>query len=894
MPIRNLARIFAPQSVAVVGASTRESSVGHSVLKNLTATASLRVYPVNPKHRQLGDLSCWPSVGELPETVDLAVICTPAATVPDIVRQCGERDIRGIVILSAGFRETGQAGSELEAAVKSAAGEFPGTRMLGPNCLGFLAPHANLNVSFVDQLPPAGNVAFISQSGALCSAVLDWAAQEQVGFSYVISLGNALDVGVADLLDYLAADRWTESVVLYVESISEARRFMSAARAFTRNKPIIAYKAGRFAEAAKAAASHTGALAGVDSVYEAAFARAGIVRVFEIDDLFDCAELLSRRRSVRGSRLAIVSNAGGPGVMATDSLMARQGTLAKLSDETLHALNQHLPPSWSHNNPVDIIGDATPDRFRAAVSAVLSDPGVDGLLVILSPQAMTDPTASALAVIEAAELSTKPVLTSWMGGARVAPGIELMSRAGLPTYSSPEKAVRAFTYLVAHAQRQQVLYETPREVHVTSELDQKRQRIDLRTVLADNSQGILTETASKSILESYGIPVSQTLIGRTVEEAVQVSRQIGYPVVLKLFSPDITHKTDVGGVELNVADDAAVAAAFEGIVARARQLRPEARVDGVTVQPMITHPSGRELIVGAKRDPVFGMVLLVGMGGTAAEVLQDRALELPPLSERLARRMLESLRSWPLLQGYRGKPAVNVDRLIEVLMRLSQLIADNPAIDELDVNPLLATPDDVLALDARIVLDRQALERPAKPYSHLAIRPYPDEFIKTIRIKDGHSVLLRPIKPEDEPLWHELLRNCSTDTIHRRFRYMFKATTHEMATRFCFIDYDRELAIVAERVEGGQRKLLGVGRLIANTDHTQAEFAVLVADPWQNLGLGSHLIDDCLAICRSWNVQTVVAETAADNHRMIAMFQHRGFTTKFIPPDTIAVIKQLK
>lgn len=891
MPVRNLARIFAPKSVTVIGASMREASVGRAVLNNLTASSSLRVYPVNPKHREIGTVTCWPSVTDLPEPVDLAVICTPAVTVPLVVRQCGERGIFGLVILSAGFREVGHSGSELEAAIKAEAAKFPGLRILGPNCLGFMAPHVGLNASFVDELPPRGSVAFISQSGALCSAILDWAAQENVGFSYFISLGNMLDIGVADLLDYLATDRYTESVVLYVESISEARQFMSAARAFTRSKPIIAYKAGRFAESAKAAASHTGAMAGVDNVYEAAFARAGVVRVYEIDDLFDCAELLARRRPLLDSRLAIVTNAGGPGVMATDALMARRGTLASLSDPTLRALNECLPATWSHGNPVDIIGDATPERFRAAVETLLKDAGVAALLVILSPQSMTGPTATAQAVIEAAAKSRKPVLASWMGGERVGAGIELFRQAGVPTYSSPEKAVRAFTYLVSHARRQELLYETPREIPVAFTLDRAKLRADF-AAHATQEQETLTETASKEMFEAYGIPVSKTLVATTDREAIELSCRLGYPVVLKLLSPDITHKSDVGGVALNLLNDTEVSLGFQQIVTRAREQRADARIDGVTVQPMITNPNGRELIVGAKRDPVFGMVLLVGSGGIAAEILQDHALELPPLSERLARQMLESLRAWPLLQGYRGKPGVNVDRLIEVLIRLSYLVADFPEIVELDVNPLLATPDDVIALDARIVLDRRNTSRAREPYAHLAIRPYPEEFVKTAQLKDGASVLLRPIRPEDEPLWHEMVQSCSPETIHRRFLGLFKTTTHEMATRYCFIDYDRELAIVAERAVGGKRKLLGVGRLIANADHTFSEYAVLVADAWQGLGLGSLLTDYCLDICRQWGVRKVIAETAAENHRMVAMFQRRGFTSTLVAPDTIAVAKE--
>ncbi|QDT02158.1 Succinyl-CoA ligase [ADP-forming] subunit alpha [Rubripirellula lacrimiformis] len=877
MPIRNLDKIFAPHSVAVIGASKRPASVGNTVLLNLVDggfTGS--VYAVNSKYQEIGGVACFGAVGEIPDPVDLAVVCTPAVTVPDIVRQCGEAGIRGVVILSAGFREASEEGAKLEAEILAAAKHFDGMRIVGPNCLGIMAPHQSLNASFASDSPQKGRVAFISQSGALCTAVLDWAIQENVGFSNFVSVGNMLDVGIADLIDYFATDGYTESIILYMESISKGREFMSAARAFAREKPIIAYKAGRFAQSAKAAASHTGAMAGVDSVYEAAMARAGIVRVFDVDDLFDCAELLARQKTPSGPRLAIITNAGGPGVMATDALLDRHGVLADLSETTIAKLNEKLPASWSHGNPVDVIGDAPPERFSAAAEIVLADEGVDGVLVVLSPQAMTDPTGAANAVIEVAKRSHKPLIAAWMGGGKVRQGIELLNDAGIPTYSSPEKAIRAFMHLVSYARNRETLYETPREVPIEFSLDRKKLR-DVFDTVFNEGQDVLSESASKTLLEAYEIPVTKTSVARSAEDAVQCATAVGYPVALKIFSPDITHKTDVGGVELNLANSDAVAGAFNRILSRAKQHRPTARLEGVTVQHMLVAPNGRELIIGAKRDPVFGTVLMVGAGGTNAELFRDLSLELPPLSERLARRMLESLQAWPLLQGYRGRPGVNLDRLVEVLMRLSYLVADYPEIVELDVNPLLVTPDDVIALDARIVLDRQTILHPVRPYSHLAIRPYPNEFAKIVKLKDGTSVLLRPIKPEDEPMWHDLVASCSSESLHLRFRYMFKATTHAMATRFCFIDYDREIAIVAETQVDGERRLIGVGRLVADVDHRDAEYAVLVSDPWQGKGLGSFLTDHCLEICHQWGIRSVIAEMAMQNDRMIRMFDHRGF-----------------
>ncbi|MDA8745134.1 bifunctional acetate--CoA ligase family protein/GNAT family N-acetyltransferase [Rubripirellula amarantea] len=896
MPIRNLDKIFAPNSVAVIGASSRPLSVGNTVLKNLIDggfDGGFRgtVYAVNPKHKEIAGVKCFPSVAALPESIDLAIVCTPAATVPGIVCQCGEAGIRGMVILSAGFREVSSQGKTLELETLAAAKQFDGMRIIGPNCLGIIAPHVSLNASFASDAPPKGQVAFISQSGALCTAILDWAIQEKVGFSHFVSVGNMMDVGMADLIDYFAMDHHTKSIILYIESIADAREFMSAARAFTRTKPIIAYKAGRFAASAKAAASHTGAMAGVDSVYEAAFARAGIVRVYDVEDLFDCAELLARQKTPSGPRLAIITNAGGPGVMATDALLERKGVLAELCDSTVEQLNAQLPAAWSHGNPIDVLGDAPPVRFASALEIVSADPNVDGVLVVLSPQAMTDPTAAADAIIEAGKRSHKPVLAAWMGGAKVRDGIERLNEAGLATYSSPEKAVRAFMHLVTYARNREMLYETPREVPIEFSLNRAKLRTLFDTILSDSGD-ILTETASKDLLEAYEIPVTKTLIAHTAKDAVSCADRVGYPVVLKVFSPDITHKTDVGGVELNLATPAKVTEAFDRIVNRAKHHCPDARVDGVTVQPMLVAANGRELIVGAKRDPVFGTVLLVGAGGTNAELFQDRALELPPLSDHLARRMLESLQSWPLLHGYRGRPGVNIDRLVEVLMRLSYLVADYPEIIELDVNPLLATVDDVTALDARIVIDRESVLHPARRYSHLAIRPYPDELSKHVQLKDGTNVLLRPIKPEDEPMWHNLVACCSPESLHLRFRYMFKSMTHEMATRFCFIDYDREIAIVAETEKDGVRTLIGVGQLVADVDHLEAEYAILVTDPWQGIGLGAMLTDYCLEICKRWGIHSVMAEIAPNNDRMIRMFDHRDFIIQRRPGQDVVIAKK--
>lgn len=892
MSIRNLEKIFRPRRVAIIGASERVGSVGATVQRNMI-TAGFRgvVYPVNPKRESVQGIQAYPDVLSLPNTPDLAIICTPARGIPALIRQCGEAGILGIIILSAGFREIGDEGKLLEEELAAEARRFDGMRIIGPNCLGIIVPSLHLNASFGPGIPPAGNVAFVSQSGALCTSVLDWAISEHVGFSFFVSIGNMLDVGFSDVIDYFAADPATESILMYAESITGARDFMSATRAFSRTKPIIAYKSGRFFESAQAATSHTGALAGEDAVYDAAFRRAGIERVFQLSDMFDCAELLARERQPQGPNLAILTNAGGPGVMATDALLLRQGTLAKLSSETIEKLNELLPPYWSRSNPVDVLGDAGPERYGDCLNVILADPEVHAAIVILTPQAMTDATATARVVAQCATKTSKPVLTSWTGGASVQEGIRILNRAGVATYASPEKAVDAFMHLVSYARNRTMLYETPRDLAITFDAD--RTKIHDRLVpLVTNPRETLTEFDSKDLLRAYGIPVTLPLTATTVDEAVQRARETGYPVVMKIWSPDITHKTDVGGVAVNLVDDDAVRTGYDNMIKGVKRLNPEADILGVTIQPMVTQKDGVELILGSKLDPVFGSVILLGTGGTAAEVLRDRVLELPPLNETLARRMIESLRSWPLLEGFRGRPAVDVDKLIEILIRFSYLIAHHPEIVELDINPLLVTPREAIALDARVVVDRERLTSPPRPFSHLAIRPYPEELAREMKTKEGALIHLRPIKPEDEPEWHGLLTKCSPESIRSRFRYLFKRTTHEMATRYCFIDYDREMAMVAERMTESGRELIGVGRLVADPDGRRGEYAVLMVDAWQGKGIGTALTNYCVDIARHLGLEEVHAETLPENTRMISVFRRCGFDVQMNTEEGVVNVRR--
>lgn len=881
MAIQRLDQLFAPRRIAVLGATPNPESVGGRLLSNLIGGFRGVVYPISPSSEAVLGIPCFPDLATLPRRPDLGVICAPAEQVPDLVGRCGEAGVLALVVMSAGFREVGPQGRALEEKVAAEQRRFPGMRILGPNCLEFIVPHLNLNVSFAGGRPKAGDIAFISQSGALCSSVLDWALSENVGFSHFISVGNALDVDFGDLIDFLGEDERTRSIVLYLESVGDARKFMTAARAFARTKPIVAYKAGRFPESAAAAASHTGAMASSDDVYAAAFQRAGIARVERIGDIFDVVDLIGRQRKPRGPRLAVVTNAGGPGVIATDALIGAGGVLAALGEQTLARLDEDLPPQWSHGNPVDVLGDARSKRFVKALEIVAQDRGVDAILVIVTPQAMTNPTTIARAVGRVAGEIKQPVLAAWLGGGSMAEGVRLLNEAGVATFATPEQAVQAFMTLMDYSRNLEVLYETPREVNVplTGGPAERRERA---AALIAGDGPLLGEDRAKALLAAYGIPTTAPRRCATADEAVAAARAIGHPVVLKIHSPDITHKTDVGGVALDLNDDEAVAAACARILDSARRLAPAARDLAVTVQPQVRLRHGIELILGARKDPVFGAVVMAGLGGTAAELFDDRAIGFPPLNERLARRMLESLRIRPLLTGYRGRPPLAVDRLIEVLLRLSYLVADCPRIAELDVNPLLVGEDEVVALDARVLLDEGAAPPAGDPYAHLALRPYPEEYVRRVELPGGQAVVLRPIKPEDEPLWLDLLRGCSRETLYQRFRYLFHWETHDIATRYCFNDYDREIAIVAEAEVEGRRRLLGVGRLSADPDVETVEFAVLVGDAWQDRGLGGILTDYCLEISERWGLARVVAQTTRDNARMLAIFEKRGFEAQHL------------
>jgi len=894
MGVQNLDRIFKPRRIALIGISINPKSVSGKVLRNLVGSGFRGVvYPVNATSEAVMGIPCFPTLGDLPKTPDLAVICSAASTVPGWIEACGEAGIRGIIIISAGFRETGQQGRELENQIQKLQNRYPDMRIVGPNCLGIIVPALNLNLSFAPLMPADGNIAFVSQSGALCTSVLDWAREEKIGFSTFVSLGNTLDVDFGDLIDYLGMDPNTRSMILYIESIANAKKFISAARAFARTKPIIVYKAGRYPQSAQVAASHTGAMASSDDIYDAVFQRTGIARVQGIGEIFDCVALIGRNKIPRGDRLGIVTNAGGPGVMATDALIAAGGTLARLSEKTLDSLNTFLPPMWSRQNPVDVLGDDQYKRLVKAARTVLKDPGVDAGLVILTPQAMTNITAAARAIGQLQSETSKPILASWLGGYLMDQGIRILNEHQIAAYQTPEQAIGAFMNLVSYARNLQTLYETPRDIPVEFTLDRQSIRQKFREI-AKTRTPVLSEQKTKSFLQAYGIPVVLPHMSREVNEALDLAGEIGYPVVFKISSPDITHKSDAGGVKLGIRNQRQARSAYREILSTVKKRHPRASIEGITVQSMVDPPDAIELILGIKQDPTFGTVILAGAGGITAELLKDRSLGLPPLNERLARRMLEQLKIWPLLQGYRGRQPVDLDRLIEVIIRLSYLAADYPQIRELDINPLLVSGDRLIVLDARMILAEDSPRLPAEKYAHLSIRPYPEEYIAPPVSLEGKRVVFRPIRPEDEPMWLKMLASCSRESIYSRFNYLFQWNSHEVATRFCYIDYDREMAIVAEvEEENHHRELVAVGRLIADVEHETVEYAILVIDHWQNRELGTRLTQYCMKIAERWGLKRIVAQTTARNRRVIRLLRNQGFAITH-DPDNSTVFAEKK
>ena len=865
--------MFRPESVAVIGASTRTLSVGATVMKNLLGGGfEGPIMPVNPKYEAVCGVLAYPTVAELPLAPDLAVICTPPQTVPGLVAELGQRGTKAVVVLTAGLGTVSeQTGKSLQHSMLEAARPHM-LRVLGPNCVGLIIPGLGLNASFAPATAKAGRIAFISQSGALATAVLDWAKVRDVGFSHFVSLGNSADVDFGDVIDFLGSDPGTHSILLYIESIKHARKFMSAARAAARNKPVIALKAGRAAEGARAAASHTGALAGSDDVYDAAIRRAGMLRVYSIDDLFDAVETLGRAKPLKGDRLSILTNGGGPGVMATDTAVARGARIARLSNETLQQLDQVLPATWSKGNPVDIIGDAPAKRYTDALQILAGDAETDAVLLIHAPTAIAPSETIAQALAPVVTKLPKPSFACWLGGEAAAKARRIFTEAGIPTYDSPEDAVNAFLQIVNYRRNQEMLKQTPPSVSPDFTPDTASARQIIEHALAAG-RNLLTEPEAKAVLAAYRVPIVETRVAKTVDECAHLAAEIGFPVAIKILSPEITHKSDVGGVALDLDTAEQVEASAAAMLARIEQLQPGAQIDGFTVQEMVRRPGAHELILGASVDPIFGPVILFGQGGTAVEVIADRAVALPPLNIALARELVARTRVARLLAGYRHRPAADLDAIYRTLNQVSQLISDIPEVAELDINPLLADETGVVALDARLSV------APAETFGpeRLAIRPYPRELEEKI-IFEGQTLLLRPIRPEDEPAHRVLFTKLHPDEVRFRFFGQLRELPHSELARYTQIDYEREMAFIATRVdENNEPETLGVARIASDPDNITAEFAIVVRSDLKGKGLGSILLKKLVDYCRDSGTAQIIGRVLPDNKRMLALAERHGF-----------------
>jgi acetyltransferase len=868
---RPLDAIFKPNSVALIGAKDALGSVGRTMLLNLFANGFKgRVYPVNPKRDEVLGHKCYPNLAALPETPDLAIIVTPAATVPQIMQECVDRGVKGVIIISAGFKELGPKGLELEQEVlKIAKGKL---RIIGPNCLGVMNPLNGMNATFAKGMALPGNIAFISQSGAMCTAVLDWSFQERIGFSSFVSIGSMADVDWGDLIDYLGGEPETRSILIYMETIGDPRSFLTAAREIALEKPIIVIKPGRTQAAAKAAASHTGSLAGSDEVFNAALERVGVLRVDTISELFSMASVLARQPKPKGPNLTIVTNAGGPSVLATDATELHGADLTRLNPETIEALNAFLPAAWSHANPVDLLGDAGADRYSKAIQVLSKDESSDGTLVILSPQDITDPVATAESLRPYAH-TAKPILASFMGGSSVSKGIEILNQAGIPNFEYPDDAAETFARMWSYSRNLKSLYETP-PARVETNLKNQIEVAKLIDEIRAEGRTLLDEYESKKILSLYDIPTVRTEIAHTEEEAVKWAKEIKFPIVIKLYSKTITHKTDVGGVKLNIKSEDEVRTAFKAI----QNAVPKADFEGVTVQPMIKL-DGYELILGSSVDVQFGPVLLFGTGGQLVEVFKDRALALPPLNANLARQMMEETKIYEALKGVRGRKPVDIRALEDILVRFSQLIVENRFIKECDINPLLASDTNLIALDARIVLfDKN--ETPPK----LAIRPYPNDYILDLKLKNGEEVTLRPIRPEDEPLVVAFHKELSENSVRQRyfeFVSLSDRIAHERLIRIIFNDYDREMALVA--IYKGE--VVGIGRLSQLPGLNEVQFTMLIRDDFHNKGLGTTMLKHLINIAKLENRSKIHATILSENNVMIDMVKRLGFTAT--PEDNL-------
>ncbi|MCW8848170.1 MAG: bifunctional acetate--CoA ligase family protein/GNAT family N-acetyltransferase [Sedimenticola sp.] len=880
----HLDTLFSPKSIAVFGASEKPDSVGTRVFKNLLqAGFKGELYPINPSHKTVQGHPCFKTIGDVEHPIDLAVIASPAKTVPGIIRQCGEQGVRAAVILTAGFRETGPAGARIEQSILETARHY-NLRLVGPNCLGIMRPSVGLDATFLETPAPAGGLALVSQSGALCTAILDWAKPHQLGFSTVVSLGNATDIDFGDVLDYLASDYKTTAILLYIEGIHDARAFMSGLRTAARAKPVIVLKVGRHAKGSRAASTHTGAMIGSDDVFDAALERAGVVRAMTFGQLFAAAEILSAGKKVSGNRLAIITNGGGPGVLATDRAEDLRVEIAQLREDTVQLLDKHLPSTWSHSNPIDITGDAPAEIFGEAVKACINDPNVDGILTLFTPLPMSDPMAAAESVIAAAkERKGKPVLACWMGETRIRKAREKLSSEHIPSFITPERAVEAFAYLSRHCQNQKLLQQTPGPLSDLRDPDVEGVCLIMEAALAEG-RTLLSDLESKAILRAFHIPCTQTIEASTPTQALVAAETVGFPVAMKVNSPDISHKSDVGGVRLNINTAPEVHSTFKSLIESVTKRHPEAKILGVTIEPMSASPNARELMVGVKRDPVFGPVIAFGSGGTAVEILRDSAVALPPLNSLLAQRLIARTRAAKLLESFRQMPKVKQEAVEHVLLRVSNMVCELPHIVEMDINPLLADERGVMAADVRIQIARPS--NALIPYAHMAIHPYPSHLVNRLHLSDGTTLTIRPIRPEDADIEQEFVRSMSPEAKYFRFMQTIDELTPEMLARFTQPDYDREMALIAVITEEGIRTQLGVARYTVNPDSQSCEFALAVLDTKRRMGIGSRLMEALMEAARNRGIRMMEGEVLSDNNKMLSLMRRLGFAIRNSPEDT--------
>lgn len=887
-----LEHLFAPKAIAVFGASRRNNAVGTRLYQNLLdAGFAGPIYPINPKYEKLDGKRCYATIHDVNDHVDLVVITTPASTVPEIIHECGEHGVRAAIVISAGFGEGDGKGVHLQEQILQEAARYQ-MRIMGPNCLGIIRTRQHLNATFTKSMAQPGPLALVSQSGALCTAILDWAVPRNIGFSTVVSLGSASDIDFGDVLDYLALDPATQSILLYIEGIRDARSFMCGLRAAARLKPVVVIKVGRHQEGSRAAMSHTGAMVGADDVFDMALQRAGAVRAMTIEQLFSAAQLLATHNRVKGNRLAIVTNGGGPGVMATDRAMDLGLSLASFEDHTVETLNKLLPEHWSHSNPVDILGDATEQRFQGAAQACLADKNVDGVVVMLTPQAMTDPTPAAKGVIEAGKDRHKPLLTCWMGETQVKEAWELFANNKIPSFPTPEASIEAFSYLANYHRNQLLLLQVPGPLDKRSAPDVEGAQLIIDGVAAEH-RSVLNGLESRAVLTAFGIPVSTAIEAHSANEALVAAESLGFPVAMKISATKLSHKTDVGGVRLNINNAHAVRAAYNEMISAIEEKHPNSDVRGVTIEKMVNSPHGRELIIGIIRDPVFGPVISFGSGGTAVEVQRDRAVALPPLNAFIASNLIENTRVAKLLGDFRNLPAINMHALVQLLLRVSEMACELPRIMELDINPVVADEEGVIALDARITIDTYSTQ--IRPYDHMAIHPYPVHLQTSWQLADGTDITIRPIRPEDAQIEEAFVRDLSPQAKYFRFMQALRELTPEMLVRFTQIDYDREMAFIAVVEQDDKELEVGVARYATNPDGESCEFALVVDDEWQHKGIGSRLMNTLMKTAKARGFATMEGEILSDNRNMLNLVRHLGFSTSISPLDQqiVLAVKQL-